>query len=221
MISESSSDEVTAALATSDIDEYGTVICTVVVIVLVVVVLAVAAAAASCSWVARKASASSPAELERGRLALIVLDEWPISVTEPSTCWFPELWLELRAKARRCLTFPIPLPPIIEPTVPSVTEEGEIPSMALAASRRSSRFVYDVLLFLLLVLQVTSLLLSCWLVAVAAPTPAGGTIEYAAFAISMIDGLSLLPFASDGRDTANMFVVVSGDYVVLLQSLYC
>jgi len=69
-----------------------------------------------------------------------------------------------------------------------------MPSMALAASRRSSRFVDDVLLFLLLEAAVL--------------TSVEGVIEYAAFTISMMDGFSFLPLPlpSDCTDTANISV---------------
>lgn len=105
MISESSSeDDVTAGWATSDTEEYGTV-AVAVGVVAVAVVVAVAASAASCSWVARKANASSPAELERGRRALeellapvllvLGLVVVPVKVTEPSFRLSPERWLLL------------------------------------------------------------------------------------------------------------------------------
>ena len=110
---------------------------------------------------------------------------------------------------------------MIDPTLPSVTEQGEIPSMALAASRRSSRFEdedNDVLfalllqqlfaaslLLVLLLLLLLRLVLSFWLVVVGAPTPVEeGVIEYAAFAISMMDGFFFFPLTSDGKDTANI-----------------
>jgi len=110
---------------------------------------------------------------------------------------------------------------MIDPTLPSVTEQGEIPSMALAASRRSSRFededndvLFAILLqqlfaasLLLLLLLLLRLVLSFWLVVVGAPTPVEeGVIEYAAFAISMMDGFFFFPLTSDGKDTANIFL---------------
>jgi hypothetical protein len=81
---------------------------------------------------------------------------------------------------------------MIDSTLLSVTEHGEIPSMALAASRRSSRLAEDVLLFLLLGGR---------------PMPVEEVIEYAAFAMSMIDGFFFSPLASAGNDTANILVV--------------
>jgi len=108
---------------------------------------------------------------------------------------------------------------MIDPTLPSVTEQGEIPSMALAASRRSSRFEdedNDVLFALLLqqlfaasllLLLLLRLVLSFWLVVVGPPTPVEeGVIEYAAFAISMMDGFFFFPLTSDGKDTANIIL---------------
>lgn len=146
MISESSSEEVTAGWATSDTDEYGTVVG-----VSEDTVLGAVVEVASCSCVARKASASSPAELERGRPVLegeVLLD------AEPSRCLSPELWLDLEPEPGLC-GLRLPLPPMIETTLPSVTEQGEIPSIALAASKRSSRLMEEVLLFLLLGGQLT------------------------------------------------------------------
>mmetsp|Transcript_12916 Transcript_12916/g.26754 ORF Transcript_12916/g.26754 Transcript_12916/m.26754 type:complete len:207 (-) Transcript_12916:220-840(-) len=155
IISESSSEEVTAGLATSDIEEYGTVVCAFVATAVVVF----PPTAASCSWVARKANASSPAELERGRR---LPERRSVSATEPSPCLSPEISLELRPEdCLCCLKVAPPLPPMRDPTLPSTTEHGEIPSMALAASKRSSRFIDDVLLFLLLELQASSPFRSC------------------------------------------------------------
>mmetsp|Transcript_22673 Transcript_22673/g.56146 ORF Transcript_22673/g.56146 Transcript_22673/m.56146 type:complete len:209 (-) Transcript_22673:333-959(-) len=157
IISESSSEEVTAGLATSDTEEYGTVVCAFVATV--VFVFVVPPKAASCSWVARKANASSPAELERGRR---LPERRSVSATEASPCLSPQISLEPRPEdCLCCLKVAPPLPPMRDPTLPSTTEHGEIPSMALAASKRSSRFIDDVLLFLLLELQAPSPFRSC------------------------------------------------------------
>jgi len=60
-----------------------------------------------------------------------------------------------------CRGFPIAfaplLPPIMDarPTLLSATEQGEMPSIALAASRRSSRVAVEAVLLLLRLLMVS------------------------------------------------------------------
>lgn len=91
-----------------------------------------------------------------------------------------------------------------------------MPSIALAASRRSSIVVDDKLLFLFLAFQLALLLESFWTVTTVLLTPVVGVNEYAAFAISIIDGFSFLAFASGGRGTANISDNANGRDAVLL-----
>ena len=85
------------------------------------------------------------------------------------------------------LAFALPLPPMVEATLLSATEHGEMPSIALAASRRSSKFLEDGISFPLFVFQDESILVSILPEAAVEVTLAEGVIEYAAFAISMME----------------------------------